>query len=105
MHYYHLNKDLYDAETQPVIVKVSSKMNRIVARMSKLCQQLRKLDKKLIREFASCNNITEDQASDLMADYDFMVDVSQYGCSDFTIDQITKEEYNRLKRINTTHNP
>lgn len=67
--------------------------------MSKLSQQLRKLDRKLVQEFASCNNITEDEASDLMADYDFMVDASQYDCSDFTFDQITKEEYDRLKNL------
>ena len=97
MKYYDLNQDTNEANTRPVIAKVSTRLEKIACRMDKIVQEHRKLDKMLIREFAKCNNITEDESSDLLCQYDFMVDTTQYSCGP-TFGQIDLNTYKKLKQ-------
>ena len=98
MKYYHLNQDTNESYTNPVVVRVSTKVEKIACRMCKLVGEHKKLDKMLVQEFAKCNNITEDEASDLLCEYDFMVDTTQYSCGP-VFGQIDVCTYKKLKSI------
>ena len=45
------------------------------------------------------NKIDEDEISDIMAEYDFLVDASQYGTGAEMAKSISKEEYEVLKNV------
>ena len=47
---------------------------------------------------AELNKISEDEASDIMSSYDFLVDESQYGLTNFSNEEVTKEKYLTIKR-------
>ena len=47
------------------------------------------------KTLAVLNEISEDEASDIMSSYDFLVDTSQYGLSNFSIEQVSRKEYLR----------
>ena len=98
MKYYHLNQDTDESHIKPIVAKVSTKLEKIACRMCKLVKEHKKLDKMLIQEFAKCNDITEDEASDLLCQYDFMVDTTQYSCGP-VFGQIDLDTYKKLKSI------
>ena len=99
MYYYLLKKYEHD---KGLPVKVDSKIKKICGKMAKLAQQHAELDRKLVKEFALLNDISEDEASDIMSSYDFLVDYSQYGlgCIDFSQEEVTRIEYEKVKRGN-----
>lgn len=93
MKYVQINKHEND---EPIVVKVSSKLLKIINKMRVLSRKHQKLDKLMIEEFAKINNISEYEASELMCFGDFMVDISQYG-GGLLLDEISLDEYKRLK--------
>lgn len=95
MQYYLLKKDTRNNDNIPI--KINSKIQKICNKMAKLINQHAILDKQLVKELASLNEISEDEASDIMSSYDFLVDTSQYGLSNFSIEQVSREEY--LKEV------
>ena len=56
----------------------------------------------LLTELAKINNISEDEVSDILATYDFLVDSSQYGLVDL-VTEISKEEYDKIKEDKYEH--
>lgn len=91
--YVHINK--YESD-EPIVVKVSSKLLKIVDKICSLSRKHQELDKLMIEEFAKINNISEEEASEIMCFGDFMVDISQYG-GGLLLDEISLDEYKRLK--------
>lgn len=96
MQYYLLKKNIADNNGIPI--KINSKIQKICNKMAKLVNQHAILDRQLIKELADINEITEDDASDIMSSYDFLVDASQYGLSSFSVEQVSREEYLKQKR-------
>lgn len=96
MKYYYINP--YEENEKPILIKLSKKVDNLVGKMVKLSRQHAKLDRQVIQELSRINNISEDEISDILANYDFMVDVSQYGFGNFEISakELTKEEYKQL---------
>lgn len=94
MKYYNLKRNETD---KGIFVKTNSKIDKLCSRMSKLAQQHAKLDRLLVKEFAQLNGISEDEASDIMCSYDFLVDISQYGLTNFCQEQISRENYIKAK--------
>lgn len=96
MKYYYINPD--KENEKPILIKLSKKIDNLVGRMAKLSRQHAKLDREVIQELSKINDISEDEISDILANYDFMVDISQYGLSNFEISvkELTKEEYKQL---------
>ena len=92
MKYYYINP--YEENEKPILIKLSKKVDNLVGKMMKLSRQQAKLDRQVIQELSRINNISEDEISDILANYDFMVDVSQYGLGNFEISakELTKEE-------------
>lgn len=95
MQYYLLQKNVADNNGIPI--KINSKIQKICNKMAKLVNQHAILDRQLVKELAELNKISEDEASDIMSSYDFLVDTSQYGLSNFSIEQVSKEEYLKQK--------
>lgn len=98
MKYIHVNKD--EQYGEPIVVKVSSKMLKIIHQMSILANKHAQLDKLMVGEFAKINNISEEEASDIMCFNDFLVDTSQYGCDLFLPNEINLNEYKKIKAQN-----
>lgn len=96
MRYIHLNA-YSKHEEEHLAVKINSKIDKICSKMAKLARKQGELDRQLVKEFAKVNDISEDEASDIMSSNDFLVDSSQYGLSEFA-KEITKEEYLQLKK-------
>ena len=94
MKYYLLKKNITD---NGIPIKTNSKIQKICDKMAKLINQHSILDRQLVKELAILNEISEDEASDIMSSYDFLVDISQYGLTNFSIEQVTKEEYLKQK--------
>lgn len=94
MKYVHINK--YEEFGKPIVVKVSAKLLKIISKMATLAEKHAELDRLMINEFAKINNISEDEASDIMCFNDFMVDISQYG-GGLLLSEISLDEYKRLK--------
>lgn len=95
MRYFLLKKHIND---KGITLKISSKIGNITNRMARLVRQHAKLDKQLVKELAKLNNITEDEVSDIMSSYDFLVDQSQYGLSNFSNEEISRQEYLRYDK-------
>lgn len=93
MQYYLLKKNV--ADNNGILIKINSKIQKICGKMAKLVNQHAILDKQLVKELAVLNEISEDEASDIMSSYDFLVDTSQYGLSNFSIEQVSRKEYLR----------
>ena len=100
MKYYLLNKDC-EYQT-PVVMKLNVTTEKIVASMSRLVRKQAELDLKMIKELAKINNMSEDEVSDTLATYDFLVDSSQYGLADL-VTEISKEEYDKIKEDKYEH--
>ena len=101
MKYFYINP--YEENEKPILIKLSKKIDSLISKMAKLSQQHAKLDKQVIQELSKINNISEDEISDILASYDFTVNVSQYGLGNFEIStqELTKEEYNKIiKKVN-----
>lgn len=98
MQYFHINHNC-KSETEPVVLKVSEKALYLCSRMAKLIKQHSLLDRQLVRELAKINKIDEDEINDIMAEYDFLVDASQYGICAEIAKSISKEEYEVLKNV------
>lgn len=101
MKYFYINPN--EENEKPILIKLSKKIDNLISKMAKLSQQHAKLDKQVIQELSKINNISEDEISDILASYDFMVDVSQYGLGNFEIStqELTKEEYKKfIKKVN-----
>ncbi len=81
-----------------VPIKINATIQKISGKMSKLINQHAKLDRELVKELAKLNGITEDEASDIMSSYDFLVDESQYGLTNFSNEEVTKKKYLTIKR-------
>lgn len=96
MQYFHINHNC-KSEPEPVVLKVSEKALYLCGRMAKLIKQHSRLDRQLVQELAKINKIDEDEISDIMAEYDFLVDASQYGTGAEMAKPISKEEYEVLK--------
>ena len=97
MRYFYLNSEDQYAD-KPVLAKLSKKAEDICNKMSKLSRQHAMLDRELVEELARINNVTEQEISDMMSEYDWLVDVSQYGLGNVEqVEQITKEEFLKLK--------
>lgn len=94
MKYYLLKKNLTD---KGILIKINSKIQKICNKMAKLTNQHAVLDRQLVKELANFNGISEDEASDIMSSYDFLVDESQYGLSNFSNEQISRKQYLALK--------
>lgn len=94
MKYYLLKKNITD---NGIPIKTNSKIQNICNKMAKLINQHSILDRQLIKELADLNEIPEDEVSDIMSSYDFLVDASQYGLSNFSIEQVSREEYLKQK--------
>lgn len=94
MKYYLLKKNITD---NGIPIKTNSKIQKICDKMAKLINQHSILDRQLVKELAILNEISEDEASDIMSSCDFLVDISQYGLTNFSIEQVTKEEYLKQK--------
>ena len=99
MDYYHINSEEYNGETAPIVMKVSKRASDICSKMSKLSNQMAKLDRELLEELAKNNNTSTDEVSDIMAFNDFLVDTSQYGINYIAHKQVSKEEYERLLKV------
>lgn len=59
------------------------------------------MERAIIEQLAKTNNLETYEINDLLADYDFLCDVMEYGNSfDLYAEtrQITQEEYNNLKK-------
>ena len=101
MKYFYINPN--EENEKPILIKLSKKIDNLISKMAKLSHQHAKLDKQVIQELSKINNISEDEISDILASYDFMVDVSQYGLGNFEIStrELTKEEYKKfIKKVN-----
>lgn len=94
MKYYLLKKNITD---NGIPIKTNSKIQKICDKMAKLINQHSILDRQLVKELSILNEISEDEAGDIMSSYDFLVDISQYGLTNFSIEQVTKEEYLKQK--------
>lgn len=97
MYYYLLKSN--EADTG-LPIKTNSKIQKICSKMSRIINLHAKLDRELVKELATLNNITEEEASDIMSSYDFLVDESQYGLSNFSNEIITREKYLKIKKGN-----
>lgn len=95
MQYYLLKKNLTD---NGIPIKINSKIQKICNKMAKLINQHAVLDRQLVKELADLNGISENEASDIMCWYDFLVDVSQYGLSNISNEQISRRYYLAVKR-------
>ena len=100
MKYYLLNKDC--EYQKPVVMKLNVITEKIVASMRRLARKQAELDLKMIKELAKINNMSEDEISDTLATYDFLVDSSQYGLVDL-VTEISKEEYDKIKEDKYEH--
>lgn len=94
MKYYLLNPE---NPNEPIVIKVNSVLENIVSKMVKLSRKHAELDKQLVKELARINNISEDEASDIMCFNDFLVDSSQYGLGE-VVQQISKEQYDKYRK-------
>ena len=94
MKYVHINK--YEKFGNPIVVKVSAKLLKIISKMATLAKKHAELDRLMINEFAKINDISEDEASDIMCFSDLLVDTSQYG-GGLLLNEISFDEYKRLK--------
>ena len=99
MNYLHINSDNINGYYEPVVMKVSKKAWDLSGRMGALVAQHRRLEEKLIKELARINGMTTDEVSDIMSSYDFMVDCSQYGVGAEMSEEISKEKYEKLRKI------
>lgn len=100
MKYYYINPD--EEDEKPILIKLSKKIDYLIGKMAKLSRQHAELDRQVIQELSKINNMTEDEISDILTNYDFMVDVSQYGLGNFEIStqELTKEEYKKfIKKV------
>lgn len=102
MKYYNLAKNNYGDE--PVLFKMNKKALVLAKRLAKLARQHAKLDWQFIEELAKVNNIETFEVSSLLADYDFLVSMTEYG-DDLDLSseerEITKEEYERFKNAHS----
>lgn len=101
MKYYNLNKLTTEEYSNPVLIKVDNKTQKMLQKITKIVKQHRTLEREIIAELAKTNNLETDEINDLLADYDFLCDVMEYGNScDFYSEtrQISQEEYNKLKK-------
>lgn len=101
MKYYNLNKLTDEEYTNPVLIKVNDKTQKMLQRIVKIVIQHRQLESKIIDELAKTNNLETYEINDLLADYDFLCDIMEYG-NPFDIyseaRQISQKEYNKLKK-------
>lgn len=99
MNYLHVNADCRNGEREPVVMKVSKKAWGLCGRLGKLAKQHRKLERELLTELAEINNMSEDEVSDIMCTNDFLVDAAEYGVGIETSKEISKKEYEKLRKI------
>ena len=101
MKYYNLNKLTSEEYSNPVLLKINEKTLKLLEKIVKVVLQHRKLERDIISEIAKTNNLDTYDISDLLSDYDFLCDVMEYGNAFDAYSesrQITKEEYNKLRR-------
>ena len=101
MKYYNLNKLTIEEYSNPVLIKVDNKTQKMLQKITKIVKQHRTLERAIIEQLAKTNNLETYEINDLLADYDFLCDVMEYG-NPFDAyaesRQITQEEYNNLKK-------
>lgn len=99
MNYLHVNSDNINGYYEPVVMKVSKKAWDLCGRMGKLAKQHRKLERELLTELAGINNMSEDEVSEIMCVHDFLIDAAEYGVGVETSKEISKKEYEKLRKI------
>lgn len=100
MRYYNLSKSTPNEYSNPVLIKVNSKTEKLLKRITKIIKKHRALEKQIIKELAKVNKMDNYDMDDLLADYDFLCDVMEYGNDNdgyAYMREITKKEYDDLK--------
>ena len=99
MNYLHVNADCMNGYYEPVVMKVSKKAWNICGRLGVLAKKHRYLEQELITELARINKMSTEEVSDIMCAHDFMVDAAEYGVGVETSEEISKEKYEKLRKI------
>lgn len=99
MNYLHVNADCVNGYYEPVVMKVSKKAWNICGRLGELAKKYRYLERELITELAKINKMSTDEVSDIMCSQDFLVDAAEYGVGMETSKEVSKEEYEKLRKI------
>ena len=101
MKYFNLNKMTTEEYSNPVLIKINSKTFDMLRKIAKIVQQHRKLEVEIIKEIANTNNLQTFEVSDILAEYDFLCDIMEYGnaVDHYALERmITLNEYNKLKK-------
>ena len=101
MKYYNLNKLTTEEHSNPVLIKINNKTQKMLQKITKIVNQHRILERAIIEQLAKTNNLEIYEIDDLLAEYDFLCDVMEYGNAfdQHAEDrQISQEEYNNLKK-------
>lgn len=102
MKYFNLNKMTTEEYSNPVLIKINSKTFDMLRKIAKIVQQHRQLEIEIIKEIANTNNLETFEVSDLLAEYDFLCDIMEYGnaVDHYALERmITLNEYNKLKKV------
>ncbi len=100
MKYFNLTKLTQEEYSNPVLMKINSKAFNMLRKISKIVQRHRELEVEIIKEIAKINNLETFEVSELLAEYDFLCDIMEYGNSidHYALERmVTLREYNRLK--------
>ena len=101
MKYFNLNKMTTEEYLNPVLIKINSKTFDMLRKIAKIVQQHRELEVEIIKEIANTNNLETFEVSDILAEYDFLCDIMEYGntADYYALERmITLNEYNKLKK-------
>ena len=100
MKYFYLNPTEVDkGNNYPVVLKLSEKALKLAGKMKKLAKEHAKTERELIELMAILNNLSTDDISEIMCNYDFMVDETQYGIgAELQSTGIERAQYIRLKK-------
>ena len=101
MKYFNLNKMTTEEYSNPVLMKINTKTFDMLRKIAKIVQQHRQLEIEIIKEIAKTNNLETFEVSDLLAEYDFLCDIMEYGnaVDHYALERmITLNEYNKLKK-------
>lgn len=95
MRYFILKNHVSD---EGIPIRISARIEKLCAKMARLSHMHAQLDRVLVKTLAELNSISQDEASDIMCAYDFLVDQTQYGLSNFSNDEVSKVDWNKLQK-------
>ncbi|MBR3613064.1 MAG: hypothetical protein IKL54_07190 [Bacteroidaceae bacterium] len=101
MKYFNLNKLTIEEYSNPVLMKINSKTFDMLRKIAKIVQKHRELEVEIIKEIAKTNNLETFEVNDLLADYDFLCDIMEYGnaVDHYALERtISLKEYNELRK-------